>query len=588
MGTIDAGQKDETVTTTRAGDPANALTVSQALAKMVRAYGAEYVFTLTGAPQNPLIDLQNHEGVRVVLGRSERSAFAMADAYARVTGKPTFGIVQFGPGATYLPASIIDAFWASSPLIAISGTTTTNTRYRYEYQELEQTSMFPAITNWAGDLPQPERIADVLRTAVRAAVSGVPGPVYLGIPADWFGKRLATAPDIYAEAAFLKTPALRVAPLAQDVERAIALLASAEKPVLIAGGGVILSEAWAELTALAEALNIPVVTTMAGKGSIADSHPLSVGACGRYSRKVANDTLAAADFCLAVGTKLSSMGTDVFKYPRKGTRIVHIDLDPNSLGRTYREELSIVADSRAALTMLREAAIVARVNGSRWAGWTKQVQGSVASWLEDLERVSRDPLHEGRLNPYHLMRLLNQHIGGNDMLVADTGYMAAWAVTALQQKHPGRNILRAAGSLGWAFPAAFGAKLAVGDKRRVFGLTGDGGIGYHIADLETALRLKTPVIQIVLNNCSLAFEYHVQKYVHEEMCPEASEFLDVPFGDVARAFGAHGERVTSPEQFIPALRRAEESGKPAIVDVVVTREVPPPVTRYEAAGLRKV
>jgi acetolactate synthase-1/2/3 large subunit len=585
---ISGTQKDETVTSTPAGDAGNSLTVSQALAKLVRAYGAEYVFTLTGAPQNPLIDMQNREGVRVVLGRSERSAFAMADAYARVTGKPTFGIVQFGPGATYLPASIIDAYWASSPLIAISGTTTTSTRHRYEYQELEQTSMFPAITKWAGDLPQPERIADVLRTAVRAAVSGVPGPVYLGIPADWFNKRLASAPDIYAEAAFLKTPALRVAPLAQDVERTIALLSNAEKPVMIAGGGVILSEAWAELTALAETLNIPVVTTMAGKGSIADSHPLAVGACGRYSRKVANDTLAAADFCLAVGTKLSSMGTDVFKYPRKGTHIVHIDLDPNSLGRTYREELSIVADSRAALTMLREAALAAPVNGSRWAGWTKQVQGSVARWLKDLERVSRDPLYEGRLNPYHLMGLLNQHIGDNDLLVADTGYMAAWAVTALQQKKSGRHILRAAGSLGWAFPAAFGAKLAVGDKRRVFGLTGDGGIGYHIADLETALRIKTPVVQIVLNNCSLAFEYHVQKYVHEEMCPEASEFLDVPFGDVARAFGAHGERVTSPEQFIPALRRAEESGKPAIVDVVVSREVPPPVTRYEAAGLRKV
>jgi acetolactate synthase-1/2/3 large subunit len=576
------------VTNKSAGDSANNLTVSRALAKLVRAYGAEYVFTLTGAPQNPLIDMQNHEGVRVVLGRSERSAFAMADAYARVTGKPTFGIVQYGPGATYLPASIIDAYWASSPLIAISGTTHTNTRYRYEYQEVEQTSMFPAMTKWAGDLPQPERIGDVLRTAVRAAVSGVPGPVYLGIPADWFGKRLTTAPDLYAEPAFLRTPAGRVAPLAQDVERAIALLAGAEKPVLIAGGGVILSEAWAELTALAEALNIPVVTTMAGKGSIADTHPLSVGVCGRYSRKVANDTLAAADFCLAVGTKLSSMATDVFKYPRKGTRIVHIDLDPNSLGRTYREELSIVADAREALILLREAALAARVNGSRWSAWTIQVQGWTAAWLLDLERVSRDPLHEGRINPYHLLRLLDQHIGGDDLLVADTGYMAAWAVTLLQQKKPGRNTLRAAGSLGWAFPAAFGAKLAAGGKRRVFGLNGDGGIGYHISELETALRLKIPVVQIVLNNCSLAFEYHVQKYVHEEMCPEASEFLDVAFADVARAFGAHGERVTSPEQFLPALRRAEESGKPAIVDVAVSRELPPPVTRYEAAGLRKI
>ncbi len=576
------------MTSTPAGDSGNALTVSQALAKLLRAYGAEYVFTLTGAPQDPLIEMQNHEGVRVVLGRSERSALAMADAYARVTGKPTFGIVQFGPGATYLPASIIDAFWASSPLIAISGTTTTKTRYRYEYQELEQTSMFPAITKWAGELPQPERIADVVRTAVRASVSGVPGPSYLGIPADWFGRKVTIPQEIYAEPAFLRTPALRVAPIAQDVERAIALLATAEKPVLIAGGGVILSEAWQELTALAEALNIPVVTTMAGKGSIADTHALAVGVCGRYSRKVANDTLAGADFCLAIGTKLSSMGTNVFQYPGKGTRIVHIDLDPNSLGRTYREELSIVADSREALKMLREAALAARVNGSKWSSWTKQVQGSVAAWQEDLARVSRESMHEGKLNPYHIMRLIDQHVGGDDMLVADTGYMAAWAVTVLQQKKAGRNTLRAAGSLGWAFPAAFGAKLAVGPKRRVFALTGDGGLGYHFPDLETALRMKLPTVTIVMNNCSLAFEYHVQKYVHEEMCPEASEFLDVKFGDVAKAFGAHGERVTSAGEFIPALRRAEESGKPAIVDVVVSRELPPPVTRYEAAGLRKI
>jgi len=585
---MEPSHKEKTAAGKPAGDQAAALTLSQALAKVVKAYGAEYVFTLTGAPQDPLIELQNREGVRVVLGRSERSAFAMADAYARVTGKPTFGIVQYGPGSTYLPASIIDAYWASSPLIALSGTTNTNTRYRSEYQELEQTSMFPSITKWAGDLPQPERIADVLRTAVRAAMSGVPGPVYLGIPADWFGKRLASTPELYAEDAFMKVPSLRVAPLAQDVERAIALISSAEKPVILAGGGVMLSEAWHEITALAEALNIPVVTTMAGKGSIADAHPLSVGAAGRYSRKVANETLGAADFCLAIGTRLGSMGTDVFKYPRKGARIVHIDLDPTSLGRTYREDLSILADAKTALVMLRDAARASKLNGSRWAEWTKEVQGNVAAWHVDVEQFSREPMLEGRLNPYHIMRLLDQVLTGDDMLVADTGYMAAWAVTVLQQKQAGRNTLRAAGSLGWAFPATFGAKLAVGSKRRVFGLSGDGGVGYHLADLETALRLKIPAVQIVMNNCTLAFEYHVQKYVHNEMCPEASEFLDVPFADVARAFGGHGERVTTADQFIPALRRAEESGKAAIVDVVVSPELPPPVTRYEKAGLRKI
>src|ERR1700693_2828289 len=243
-------QNTELATKSAANQSAS-LTLSQALAKLLRAYGSEYIFTLTGAPQTPLIEMQNHEGVRVVLGRSERSALAMADAYARVTGKPTFGIVQFGPGATYLPASIIDAFWASSPLIAISGTTTTKTRYRFEYQEVEQTSMFPSMTKWAGDLPQPERIADVLRTAIRASVSGVPGPVYLGIPIDWYGKKLTIPQEIYAEPAFMRTPALRVSPMAADAERAIALLSSARKPVLIAGGGVILSEAWQELAGVA-------------------------------------------------------------------------------------------------------------------------------------------------------------------------------------------------------------------------------------------------------------------------------------------------------------------------------------------------
>ena len=585
---MDVNGKDTAVSSKPAGEEAAGLTLSQALAKMLRAYGAEYIFTLTGAPQDPLIEMHNHESVRVVLARSERSAFAMADAYARVTGKPTFGIVQYGPGATYLPASLIDAHWASSPVIALSGTTDSNTRYRYEYQEVEQTALFPAMTKWAGDLPQPERIADVLRTVVRAAVSGVPGPAYLGIPADWFNKRLARPPDIYSENAFCKVPALRVAPLAHDVERALALIAQAEKPVLVAGGGILLSEAWQDLTTLAETLNMPVVTTMAGKGSIADIHPLSVGAAGRYSRKVANDVLGDADFCLAIGTKLSSMGTNVFRYPRRGTRIVHIDLDPTSLGRTYREDLSILADAKTAIVMLREAAQASHVNGNRWASWTREVQAKVSAWWKDVERVSANPLVEGRLNPYHIMRLLNQYIAGDDLVVADTGYMAAWAVTMLQQEQPGRNTLRAAGSLGWAFPATFGAKLAVGNKRRVIGLTGDGGIGYHLADFETALRLKIPAIQIVMNNCSLAFEYHVQKYVHGEMCPEASEFLDVPFADIARAFGGYGERVTSPEQFIPALRRAEESGQPAIIDVVISRELPPPVTRYESAGLRNI
>ena len=251
------------------------MTVAHALARGMKAYGAEYVFTLTGAPQDPLIQMQNREGIRVVLARSERSAFCMADAYARLTGKPTFGVVQFGPGATYLPPSLIDAFWANSPLIAISASASTRMRHRLDYQEVDQLPMFAPFTKWSGELPAPDRIVDILSTAVRAAVSGVPGPVYLGIPYDFFDVSLGEPRRIACDESLLEVPARRVSPGASEIEAALTLLAEAERPVLFAGGGILLSKAWEELTRFAEKLSLPVVTSLAGKGSIADTHPLA-------------------------------------------------------------------------------------------------------------------------------------------------------------------------------------------------------------------------------------------------------------------------------------------------------------------------
>jgi len=559
--------------------------VAEALAKLLKACGAEYIFTLTGAPQEPLVAMHNREGVRVVLGRSERSVLAMADAYARLTGRPQFGMVQFGPGATYLPASLIDAYWAKSPLIALSGSTSTVSRYRYEYQEADQTPIVAPMTKWAGDLPVANRVGDVLRTAVRQAVGGCPGPTYLGIPSNVLVQPIDGDVSLYADEAFKRVPSQRPPAPASDIERAMALLARAERPVILAGGGVLISEAWDALTALAEALGIPVVTSMAGKGSIADTHPLSVGVSGRYSRKVANAVLTECDFCLAVGTQLASITTDVFTVPKQGTTIVHIDIDPAVLGRTYREAVSIAADARAALSDLIEAARDLRPN--RWAEWTRKVQGMVASWRADFKRLAGEKMIEKAINPRHAIQQIGDFLGEDDILVADTGYMAAWTSTMVERAKPGRLGLRAAGSLGWAFPGAMGAKLAM-PNRQVVCLTGDGGIGYHLADLETALRLNLPTVTVVMNNSSLAFEYHVQKWVVGEMCPDASEFRDTDYAAIARGFGAHGERVTKPEEIVPALRRAAESGKPALVDLVVSKEIPPPVSRYEKAGVREL
>jgi acetolactate synthase-1/2/3 large subunit len=331
---------------------------------------------------------------------------------------------------------------------------------------------------------------------------------------------------------------------------------------------------------------------MSGKGAIAETHPLAVGVCGRYSRKVANDVLAESDLIVVVGSRLGAMGTDTFKFPKPGQPIAHIDIEPQNLGRSYREELSICADAKVALLGLLAASTDAGLvtKPGRFADWTAKVKAALAAWRAAWREQTGKPVVAGRLNPFYVLSEINDHLRGDDILVADTGYMTAWSGTLIEHKAPGRISLRAAGSLGWAFPAGFGAKLAAGAARRVFTLIGDGGMGYHLADLETALRLHIPVTTIVLNNAAFGFSYDVQRYLHpsNQRLPDATDFLDMDFAAIARSFGAHGETVRAPGELAAALRRAEESGLPALIDVKTTKEVTPPVGRYAAAGGRTI
>jgi acetolactate synthase-1/2/3 large subunit len=557
----------------------NATTVAQAAAKMMKAYGAEHIFTIAGAPLNVLYHCQKDEGIQVVLGRSERSIMSMADGYARLKGKPTFGYVQFGVGASALPPVFAEAMWGFSPLIVLAGSTNTNTRERYEYQEVDALPMMRTATKWAASLPAPDRIADMMRSAVRAALSGVPGPAFLEIPANQWSAPLSREPAIFTDDGLERAGARRIPIDGNDVERLTGLLAKAKKPVILSGGETIVSEGWSELVAFAEATNIPVVTSVAGKGSIAESHPLAVGVLGRYSRKVANDLVAKADFVLAVGTQLSAMTTDTFNFPAPGTTLAHVAIDPLTLGRTYREAVSVNADPKLTFIALTAAARQAKIDGKAWTDWTKGAQQMVRDWRTKYAGMAEKKMVNGRLNPVFVMSELNRHVKGDDLVIGDTGNATRWAGALVDTKEAGRTYQRAAGSLGWAFPGGLGAKLAVGKKRRVFTVIGDGGIGYHIGDIETALRVDTPAITIVLNNASFAGYrklLRVNMGREVELPPEVCTFQDTDFGNVAKAYGAFGERVESPDEFLPALRRAEESGKPAIIDVASTPDARAP------------
>ena len=568
------------------------MNAGQIIAQTLKLYDVDHFFAFTGGDHDIWPALRD-AGIKYFLPHSERSGVAMADAYARVTGKPSFTYGQWGPGAAVCVGGIVDAYWAQSPVICITSSMASSRLYRYAYQDIDdQQSLFAPITKWNALVPNIARLPDMLRTAIRMAVSGVPGPVHLDIPCELTRATQIDLPDVqlYAEPEFKKFPTCRVVPTPQDIERVIRAIAEAKRPLILAGGGVIASEAWDELVRFAESLSIPVVTSPAGKSSITTDHLLAVGGVGNYSRKVANDVAAKCDTYIVIGSNLGDYTTKAWQVPAPTAKVIHIDLDPRVLGTSYKEEVSVVGDAKLVLKAMIEAAEASGLSKKAppWADWVKEVQSMVASWKAAFQENARNGGAEDAINPYFVIAALNKVLRPEDVLVSDTGYMAAYANACIDVKASGRKYIRASGSLGWGLPASLGAQCAVKGKTRVICLTGDGGIGYHVADIETAVRCGLPVVVVVFNNSSLAFEYHVKKIIYKDVLPEVDDFLNIDYGAVAKDFGAYGEKVRRAEDVAGALRRALDSGRPAVVDFAIDKEVYAPVTSYEPFEPRQV
>ncbi len=564
----------------------------QIIGQTLKLYDAEYFFGLTGGDHPIWLGLRE-AGVKYILAHSERSGVAMADAYSRLTGKPSFAYGQWGPGAALCVSGVADAYWGQSAVICITSSINSGSLYRCAYQGIDdQQSLFAPVTKWSARIPNIARLPDMLRTAIRMAVDSVPGPVHIDIPQELSRLMDEDLPNVqlYAEPECKKFPAYRVAPVPQDIERAITIIAQAQRPLILAGGGVIASEAWDELVQFAESLSIPVVTSAAGKSAIATSHPLAVGVPGNYSRKVANTVVAKCDTYIVIGSNLGDMTTQGWRLPVSGTKIIHVDLDPNVLGINLREECSITADAKLALRAMLEAAKASGLSKETcpWANWVLEVQSMVDLWNIAFQKLAKDGGPPESINPYFVMAALNKVISPDDVIVADTGYMAAYGGALVDVKAPGRKYLRAAGSLGWGLPASLGAQLAVGNRSRVICLTGDGGIGYHVSDIETAVRCNLPVVVVVMNNSKLAFTYHMLEFGYKNILPEVTDFMDIDYGAVARSFGAYGVKVKNAEDVDEALRKALDSGRPAVIDITIDKETYAPVTLYEKIMERQI
>jgi len=369
--------------------------------------------------------------------------------------------------------------------------------------------------------------------------------------------------ELLPETEYGRVPPSRPQADAAHLARAVAAIGKAKRPVLVAGAGAVISGAEAAIRLFAEKAAMPVVASLDAKAVLTDDHPLFGGIAGTYSSQSANKLLAEADLVLFVGSDTGDQVTNIFTLPRPGTVIIQIDIDPSELGRNFPGTIGLHADPRAALEQL-----TAQIGEIKRGAWVKRLAGLVAEWRAHY--AGNYNSNAVPIRPERIARELGAWLPANAVLVADTGYASQWSGTMLPLNHPGQTYLRAAGSLGWAFPAALGAKCACPD-RPVVAFTGDGGFMYHLPELETAKRWNINTITVVNNNSRLAQGTRNLTKAHEgipgnmdELC--AYEPLD--FARIAEAFGCFGVRVEKPADLRPALDAAMACGRPAVIDVV--------------------
>jgi acetolactate synthase-1/2/3 large subunit len=554
------------------------MTGAQALAEMLHGYGVSHVFMVPAVLRRTLAEMERRTGIKRLHVHGEKAAAYMADGYARASRRPGICMAQV-VGALNLAAGLRDASLAHAPVIAFTGGRDPKTKFRKVYQEVDDVPAFETVTKWNATIDAAERIPDMLRQAFRAAVSGAPGPVHLQFRGNE-GQVDQEEADLepLCEAQFAQVPPFRPESDAASVRAALSLLQAADKPVIVAGGGVRASAAAAELVALAEKLQIPVATSLNGKDSIAGSHPLSVGVVGTYSRESANRVAAAADLVFFVGTEAGGMTTHAWTVPKAGIAAIQLDIDPETLGRNYPLKVALNGDAKSTLgRMLGEADSASAKRRNPWLATVRGLCEDYGAKVRALLESDTVPIR-----PERLCSELTRHTPDDAIVVVDTGHAGMWMGGMFDLKSAKQDYLRSAGHLGWAFPAGLGAKCAC-PERPVITFTGDAGLWYHIAEIETAVRWHINAITVVNNNGSgnqskRGFD-RAYGGKQTDQAHELWTFNPMNFARLAENIGALGLRVEKAADFAPALARALEAGRPAVIDVVTDIEAlaPPAV-----------
>lgn len=540
---------------------------AEAMVRMLQAHGVRHIFGLCGDTTLPFYDAMyglDHD-IRHVLTRDERSAGYMADAYSRVTGRPGICEGPSGGGATYILPGLIEASESSYALLAITTDISVASYGRYPLTEVDQEALMRPLTKWNTVIRQAAHIPRMVRTAFRAMTTGRSGAAHLGLPYDIQYDPVDPS-DIWADEKLATYPAYRMAPEPGAAEAAVDAILSAQNPLIVCGGGIVISGAMAELDRLATRLDLPVATSISGQGSLPDTHPNAVGVVGSNGGTDQTwEAMEAADLVVFMGCRAGSTTTARWEAPKPGTRIVQFDVDPMVIGANYPIEVGVAGDLRLALEQVN-AVLDARGQGTASFGGAAAAADIKRRKFEVFDRLAESS--ERPIRPERVIAALMKTLPEDATVVSDPGTSCPYYSAYYRSAMAGRYFItnRAHGALGYALSASLGAWYGRSSSK-VVALMGDGSFGFTCGELETVCRSRAPITFVVFSNASYGW---IKASQHDD---KGGRYYNVDFdrtdqAAVAAAYGVKSWRVQDPNDLERVLKEAVEHDEPTLVDII--------------------
>jgi acetolactate synthase-1/2/3 large subunit len=542
---------------------------ADALVRMLQLNGVKHIFGLCGDTSLPFYDAMARldHGLAPSLTRAARRAGYRADAHARVTGRPGVCEGPSGGGATYLLPGLVEANESSIPVLGITSDVSVGSRGKFPLTELDQQSLYRPLTKWNTTIDRADQIPGAVRSAFRAMTTGRPGAAHICLPYDLQKHEIDPA-DVWAQPGHDVYPAMRSRPHPAEVERAAEKLVAAKCPVIVCGGGVVLAGACAMLETLATMLNAPVCTTVSGKGTLADAHPLNAGVVGTNGGVAATrEVVMQADLVFFVGARAGSTTTEHWKYPARDVPIVHLDIDAMTIGTNYRTDVALVGDALLGLADLNEAVRLRLKSRPADAADGRAIAARArAKKLADFAALAASTATP--IKPERVVDSLNRHLPARAIVVADPGTPCPYFSAFFDAPQAGRHFItnRAHGALGFAMSAGVGAQFGRPDAVVVAAM-GDGSFNFTCGELETIVRRGVPLKMIVFSNTVYGWIKASQKSGYGERYFSV-DFNRTDHARVAEAFGVKAWRVEIPGDVDGVVKAALAHDGPALVDVI--------------------